>query len=101
MQVFLPNTQVTGCIFFYVVVGVVWITITNTAILVISFSDYIFLQSRLNTSAFAEIPNLPNLSKLWAGFSPARIAPNPSGRWLRRLWTMNNDPMGVDSALAG
>ena len=101
MRVLLPNTQVTGCIFFYVVVGVVWITITNTAILVISFSDYIFLQSRLNTSAFAEIPNLPNLSKLWAGFSPARIAPNPSGRWLRRLWTMNNGPMGVDIALAG
>ena len=74
MQVFLPNTQVTGCIFFYVVAGVVWITITTTAILVIAFSDYIFLQSRLNTSAFAEIPNLPNLSKLWAGFSPARTA---------------------------
>ena len=101
MQVFLPNTQVTGCIFFYVVVGVVWITITTTAILVIAFSAYIFLQSRLNTPAFAEIPNLPNLSKLWAGFSPARIVPNPSGRWLRRLWTMNNDPMGVDIALAG
>ena len=90
-----PNTKVTGRIFFCVVVGVVWITITTTAIFVIAFSDYIFLQSRLNTSTFAKIPNL---SKLWAGFSPARI---PSGRWLRRLWTMNNDPMGVDSALAG
>ena len=87
MQVFLPNTKVTGSFFFYVVVGVVWITITTTAILVIAFSAYIFLQSRLNTPAFAEIPNLPNLSKLWAGFSPARIAPNPSGRWLQYMPT--------------
>ena len=56
MHVFLPNTKVTGPFFFYVVVGVVWITITTTAIFVIAFSAYVFLQSRLNTSAFAEIP---------------------------------------------
>ena len=64
-QVFVPNTKVTGCIFSLVVGGVVWITIPTTAIFVIAFSAYIFRQSRLNTSAFAEIPNLPNLWKLW------------------------------------
>ena len=69
MQVLVPDTKVTGRIFFYVVVGVVWITITTAAISVIAFSAYIFRQSRLNTSAFAEIPNLPNLWKLWGDFS--------------------------------
>ena len=91
MQVLVPNTKVTGRIFFKVVGGVVWITITTTAILVIAFSAYIFLQSRLNTSAFAEIPNFvrgipPSLPQPVEFFylrrSPAR---KPSGGTLPEL----------------
>ena len=79
MQVFLPNTQVTGCIFFYVVVGVVWITITTTAILVIAFSDYIFLQEPPEHLRVCRNPEFTEFTETLGRFFASHDCPEPVG----------------------